>query len=79
MEDELKITYSKAAEELEAIVKEIEEENIAVDTLSEKVKRAARLIRFCRSKLKGTEMEVERVLTDLEAKTPAKEGADELF
>ncbi len=66
---ENKLTYSKAAEELEAIVKEIEEENIAVDTLSEKVKRAAQLIRFCRSKLKGSEEEVEKVLTDLEEKT----------
>ena len=71
MENEL--TYSKAADELEAIVKEIEEENIAVDTLSEKVKRAAQLIQFCRGKLKGTEEEVEKVLSDLEAKTPGKE------
>ena len=76
MENEL--TYSKAATELEAIVKEIEEENIAVDALSEKVKRAAQLIQFCRSKLKGTEDEVEKVLTDMEEKTSGKEK-DEPF
>ncbi|MDA8088715.1 MAG: exodeoxyribonuclease VII small subunit [Nitrospiraceae bacterium] len=69
---ENKLTYSKAATELEAIVKEIEEENIAVDTLSDKVKRAAQLIKFCRGKLRGTEEEVEKVLADLEAKTPGK-------
>ncbi len=71
MENEL--TYSKAAEELEAIVKEIEDENIAVDTLSEKVKRAARLIQFCRGKLRGTEEEVEKVLADIEEKTHGNE------
>ncbi len=72
MENEL--TYSKAAAELEVIVKEIEEENIAVDALSEKVKRAAQLIRFCRSKLRGTGEEVEKVLADLEEKTREEEG-----
>ena len=67
------LTYSKAAEELEAIVREVEEENIGVDTLSEKVKRAARLIQFCRGKLKGTEAEVEKVLADIEEKTRGDE------
>lgn len=50
------LTYSKAAAELETIVKEIENEQISVDVLSEKVKQAAQLIQFCRGKLRGPRM-----------------------
>lgn len=40
------LTYSLALTELEQITAEIESESIAVDNLSEKVKRAAYLIKF---------------------------------
>ena len=49
------ITYAQAIEELEAIVKRMENEDIEVDELSETVKRAGILIRICREKLKVTE------------------------
>lgn len=59
------MNYSQAIEELEAIVQEIESAEISVDGLSEKVKRASELIRFCRKTLNATEMEVENILKDL--------------
>lgn len=58
--------YAQAFEELQRIVSEIEEGQISVDDLSEKVKRAALLIRICKSKLSSTEEDVNKILKDLE-------------
>jgi exodeoxyribonuclease VII small subunit len=60
-----KITYSQAIEELEAIVYEIENEDISVDQLSEKVKRASFLISMCKEALHTTEEEVKKILEEL--------------
>lgn len=59
-------TYTEAFDELRTIVSEIESGEISVDILSEKVKRAAVLIRICKSKLSSTEEEVGRILKELE-------------
>ena len=59
------MTYSQALSDLEKIVEEIESEEIDVDQLSEKVKKAAQLIKFCRTKLKGTEEEVKKAVAEL--------------
>jgi len=59
--------YTEAFEELQQIVSEIEEGQISVDELSEKVKRAALLIKICKSKLASTEEDVNRILKDLDA------------
>ncbi len=58
-------TYSEAIEELEAIVSEIENEDISLDVLSEKVKRASVLIGICRKALHTTEEEVKKILEEL--------------
>ncbi|UBM62877.1 exodeoxyribonuclease VII small subunit [Candidatus Sulfidibacterium hydrothermale] len=61
-----KLNYSQALEELEEIVSEIENENISVDELSGKVKRAAELIRICKAVLHQTENEVNAVFKELQ-------------
>lgn len=61
-----KTTYTQAIAELEEIVNEIENEDIGVDELSEKVKRASVLIKICKDKLYKTEEEVSSVLKDIE-------------
>ena len=58
--------YSEAFDELQQIVAEIENGDIAVDILSEKVRRAAQLIRICKTKLTTTEEEVSKILKELE-------------
>ena len=63
------VNYSMAFEELQTIVTEIERGAISVDELSEKVKRAAYLIRICKTKLITTEEDVNQILKDLEAST----------
>lgn len=68
------ITYSDAITELEAIVKQLDDE-IDVDVLAEKVKRASYLIKLCKTKLRSTEDEVKKVLEDIE-KTEGKTDED---
>lgn len=60
------LNYTAAFEELQMIVAEIEKGEITVDVLSEKVKRAAQLIKVCKTKLSSTEEDVNQILKDLE-------------
>lgn len=61
------LNYTKAFEELQRIVAEIEDGDISIDVLSEKVKRAASLIKICKDKLRETETDVAKILKDLDA------------
>lgn len=61
------INYTDAFNELQQIVQEIEEGEISVDELSQKVKRAAKLIKICKTKLAATEEDVNSILKDIEA------------
>ena len=54
--------YSQAINELQIIVDGLQDENIDVDELSHKVKRATELISICRDKIQKTEMEVKNIL-----------------
>lgn len=63
MKEEL--TYEDAYAELQRVIAEIERGEISVDVLAEKVKRATTLIRFCKEKLKSTEMDVQKILEEL--------------
>ena len=60
------INYTVAFEELQLIVQEIEEGEISVDELSIKVKRAAQLIKVCKTKLTQTEEDVNQILKELD-------------
>lgn len=59
------ITYEKAFEELQQIVRDMEEGEIGVDELSIKVKRASELIKVCKDKLSSTEDDVSKILAGL--------------
>ena len=61
-----KINYVEAFNELQLIVQEIEDGEITVDELALKVKRAAALIKICKSKLSSTEEDVNQILKELE-------------
>ena len=62
-----KLTYSSALEELENIIQEIENEEISIDDLSVKVKRASTLLKFCKEKLRSTEGDINAILGEMEA------------
>ena len=57
--------YNKAIKRLEEIIERIENEEIDVDELSDKVKEAIELITVCKEKIEKAEMEVKRVVDDL--------------
>jgi exodeoxyribonuclease VII small subunit len=59
-------SYQEAIEEIESIVEKIENETVDVDVLTEKVKRATFLIKYCKAKLKRTDEEVKGILKEFE-------------
>lgn len=61
-----KFSYKQALEELEIILAEIENDELDLDVLSEKVKRASYLIKECKSGLKKTGEEIDSILEDWE-------------
>lgn len=58
-------TYSEAVEKLRKIVADMENGELDVDVLSEKVKEATRLIQLCKEKLYKVDEEVKKVLEEL--------------
>lgn len=58
--------YEDAMHELESIVSGIEDDQISIDELSDKIKRATELIKTCKTKLFKTEQDIADVLKDLE-------------
>jgi exodeoxyribonuclease VII small subunit len=60
------MTYNEAMAEIEKILAEIENENLDLDFLSEKVKKATELITLCKDKLKKTDEEIEKLLEKMD-------------
>ncbi|NTV30182.1 MAG: exodeoxyribonuclease VII small subunit [Candidatus Omnitrophica bacterium] len=56
------LKYSKAVERLEDIIGKIENEEIDIDELSDKVKEAVSLIRLCKGKIEKAELEVKDIV-----------------
>ncbi len=61
------LSYTAASRELDAILDAIEAGDTDIDALSDKVERAASLIKLCREKLAGTELRVKKVVDELTA------------
>lgn len=59
------ISYTEAVTELENIVSDIENDDVSVDELGIKVKRASELITICKNKLHHTEEEVSKILKEI--------------
>ena len=62
--------YADAVEELEEILHELDGDDVDVDLLAERVKRAADLVQLCRRRLDAARVEVTRIVADLEAVAP---------
>lgn len=56
------VKYGKSIKKLEEIIEKIENEEIDVDELSEKVKEAVSLIKTCKNKIEKAEMEVKKAV-----------------
>jgi exodeoxyribonuclease VII small subunit len=64
--DEQLPSYADAVAELEAIVAGLDDADIDVDVLAERVARAAVLITLCRDRISSTRLEVERIVAQLD-------------
>lgn len=60
------ITYAEAMAEVEEILEQIENEELDVDDLAEKVKRVSVLLKICKDKLLKTNEQVEQILKEME-------------
>jgi exodeoxyribonuclease VII small subunit len=58
--------YAQAFDELSKIVDSIEQEEVDVDDLGDKVKKALILLKVCKTKLHNTEEEVHKILEELD-------------
>lgn len=62
-----KITYDEAVAELEQILKELEtNENINMDNIATKVKRAAVLVEFCKKQLHELDSDIQKMMEELD-------------
>ena len=58
------ISYNDAIQEIEDILNEIENNDVEIDGLSDKVKRVSILLEICKSKLLKTEDQIEKIFED---------------
>ena len=59
--------YTEAMLELEAILAELERDDVDVDHLAERVARAAELIELCRSRIDAARIDVDRIVGTLDS------------
>ena len=56
--------YEQAVRELEQIVERMENDELDIDQLSEQLKRAKTLVKFCKDKLTKTDEEIKKLLSE---------------
>ena len=56
-----KLTYEEAFNQLNEILELLQKNEVGIDSLAEKVKKAAELVAFCQQKLRDTETEIAKI------------------
>lgn len=64
------VGYSTALAELEQILRELDGEDVDVDVLGDRVRRASELLRLCRDRIANARFEVEQVVSELDTDAP---------
>ncbi|MBR6247475.1 MAG: exodeoxyribonuclease VII small subunit [Muribaculaceae bacterium] len=59
------MTYTQAVNELEELVKKMQDPECSIDNLSNYTKRSKELLDICRKKLTATDEELKRILADM--------------
>ncbi|MEI7524073.1 MAG: exodeoxyribonuclease VII small subunit [Mariniphaga sp.] len=59
-------SYKEAITEIDEILKQLENNELDVDELSEKVKRVSSLVTLCKEKLHNTEQEIDKILKEMD-------------
>lgn len=60
-----KMSYRQATEQLEEIVAQIENGELGIDELSQKVEEAAELVKMCKDKLRRTDADIEKIMEEI--------------
>lgn len=58
------IKYEDAVKELEHIVAQMENNELDIDVMGERLKKAQKLMKLCRDKLTKADQEVKKILND---------------
>ncbi len=67
--------YGEAMAELDAILTELEGDELDVDVLAERVQRASELLKVCRARIVRAQQDVDRIVADLD-EFDAREGEE---
>jgi exodeoxyribonuclease VII small subunit len=67
--------YGEAMAELDAILTELEGDELDVDVLAERVQRASELLKICRARILRAQEDVDRIVADLD-EFDAREGEE---
>jgi len=62
------LNYEDAVHELEQIVRQMEDDELDIDMLGDKLKRAQALIKICQDKLTKTDEEIKKLLGNVAEK-----------
>jgi exodeoxyribonuclease VII small subunit len=60
------LSYEQAYQELQTIIKEMENNDISIDILADKIKRALELINLCKDKITKIEVDVDKIVKTIE-------------
>ena len=71
------VGYADAMAELGDILDELERDDLDVDVLAERVKRASELIKLCRTRIARAQADVDKIVIDLESFGAASSNTDE--
>ncbi|WP_162054882.1 exodeoxyribonuclease VII small subunit [Pontibacter pamirensis] len=71
------LTYREATQELEEILRAIENDSVDVDELTQKVQRSSQLIKLCKEKLRSAEKAIDQVFNEENCEAPAMDKAQE--
>lgn len=60
------LTYEEAIQQVELLIAQIENNEISIDDLAEKIRLASEYLSFCKEKLHKVNEEIEKVLKETE-------------
>lgn len=61
------VKYREAIEQLDALIAQIDQDDVDVDELADRVKEAVNLIRVCKAKIDKAELQVKQIVDDFAA------------
>lgn len=59
-----KITYAKAIERLNEIMQQMEDEQLDIDSLTDTIKEAKKLLEFCKQRLYEVDKDIKDIIAD---------------